>query len=150
MASILLAPDALLRAQCDRVEIFSGMQGALAMELLGAMYRAEGRGLAAPQIGVTQRMFVIDTSWKEGAPRPMVFVNPQITDAAAETATGEERCLSIPDHAVDVTRPVWIDLRWQDLTGAPMEGRFSGFDAVCIQHERDHLDGVLITDHEAD
>jgi len=146
---VLTVPHATLIARCDPVTQFNGGLGALAMDLLQTLYAANGRGLAAPQIGVTQRIFVTDTGWKEGAPRPMVFVNPGIIGQSAEQATASEACLSIPGAPADVTRPTWVDLRWQDLAGVPCEGRFTGFDARCIQHERDHLDGILITGQAA-
>lgn len=119
---------------------------ALAQDMLDTMYDAPGRGLAAPQIGVLTRLFVMDVTWKEGTPTPQVFLNPQITWRAEEMVDREEGCLSIPGLLVTVTRPAEIDVTWQDATGAPHSGRFSGFAAACIQHEMDHLDGVVTLD----
>ncbi|AHM03833.1 Peptide deformylase [Roseibacterium elongatum DSM 19469] len=146
---VVLAPDPVVSRRCAAVERFDGALGELAMDLLQTLYAAEGRGLAAPQIGVSARIFVTDTTWKAGKPSPTVFVNPEIVAASENTAIYEERCLSIPDRAVRVTRPAWVDLRWCALSGEVRQARFDGFDAVCVQHERDHLDGILITEAAA-
>ena len=146
---VLTDPAPALRATCAPVDAFDGALGALALDMLQTLYAAYGRGLAAPQIGVTRRLFVMDATWKEARPQPQVFVNPEILRASDTLVTGEEQCLSIPDTPVPVARAAWIDLRWCDLSGATFEARFEGFEAVCIQHERDHLDGVLITDKAA-
>ena len=144
--AVLLDPDRALRTMCEPITAFDGALGVLAVDMLQSLYAAQGRGLAAPQVGVTRRLFVMDTTWKEGTPAPQVFVNPEIIGAAEELVPHEERCLSIPDTPRRVARPGWVDLRWQDLSGDWHEARFEGFDAVCVQHERDHLDGILITD----
>lgn len=115
------------------------------------MYEGYGRGLAAPQVGSDRygaRVFVMDAGWKETGNRAgRVFVNPEITWASDELAAFEEGCLSIPDQPRRIARPAEIALRWQDVTGARHEARFTGPEAVIIQHERDHLDGRLILDH---
>jgi len=118
---------------------------ALATDMFDTMYASPGRGLAAPQVGVGQRVFVVDTTWKEASPEPMIFVNPVITAQSPNSDTGTEACLSIPDKIYAVQRPNWIDLQWQDLDGAPHKGRFEGVQAICICHEADHLDGLLIS-----
>jgi peptide deformylase len=115
--------------------------------MLDAMYAAPGRGLAAPQVGVTQRLFVMDTTWKDAAPTPQVFVNPQIIWCSETATTMDEGCLSIPGQLVPVTRPAEVDLRWQSLDGTTQQARQTGFAAACVQHEVDHLDGILCTDH---
>ena len=119
---------------------------ALAADMLETMYDAPGRGLAAPQVGALSRLFVADAGWREGAPAPMAFLDPEIVAAAEEQAVGVEACLSIPGRPVRVARPSWVALRWRDLDGLPREGRFDGAWGVCVQHEIDHLDGVLILD----
>lgn len=119
----------------------------LAADMLETMYDAPGRGLAGPQVGVGQRIFVVDTDWKEGAPHPMVFVNPVIIAASGTRAAGTEACLSIPGKAYTVSRPLWIDAVWQDAKGGGHAARFTGAKAVCFCHELDHLNGVLISDH---
>jgi peptide deformylase len=94
------------------------------------------------------RLFVMDVGWKEGAPDPRVFVNPEVVNASEARVTREEGCLSIPGRVSRVTRPVEVSLRWQDLGGEPQEETFTGFAATCVQHEIDHLDGILCTDRE--
>lgn len=143
---ILTEPDPFLRRVCDPVVQFDGALGQLAQDMFSTLYKAGGRGLAAPQIARGDRIFIMDAGWKEGAPRPMVFVNPAVTDAAPETEVAEERCLSIPDTPCPVDRPVWVDLRWQRLDGTWTHARFDGFQGRCVQHELDHLDGILCTD----
>ncbi len=117
----------------------------LVSDMFETMYAAPGRGLAAPQVGVSERVFVIDTTWKDAEPEPMIFVNPQIVAQSQETSTGTEACLSIPGKSFQVSRPVWVDMAWQDLDGVSHSGRFEAVNAVCLCHELDHLDGILIT-----
>ncbi|MGR3501755.1 peptide deformylase [Pseudaestuariivita sp.] len=146
---VVLHPAEVLREVCTPVTTFDGALGRLAVDMLRTMYAAQGRGLAAPQVGETLRLFVMDTAWKEEAPAPQVFVNPRVIAASTETATREEGCLSIPDQPVRVTRPAWVDLTWQDLAGTEHTARFDGFASACVQHEIDHLDGILILDKAA-
>lgn len=147
MRPILTVPDATLRAVCDPVTVFDKDLTALSEEMFAAMYAAPGRGLAAPQIGDLRRIFVMDVTWKTGERSPRVFVNPQIVTASAALVVNEESCLSIPMITVAVQRPSVLTLRWQGLDGAPQEGVFEGTAAVIVQHERDHLDGILCTDY---
>ncbi|MBQ1202421.1 MAG: peptide deformylase [Loktanella sp.] len=138
--------DPVLRMVADAVVDFDDALADLIKDMFAVMYAAPGRGLAAPQVGVSQRLFVIDTTWKEAAPTPQAFINPQIVAQSGETVTGTEGCLSIPGRAFAVARPAWIELHWQEQDGAQQQGRFHGVEAVCICHECDHLNGVLITD----
>lgn len=143
---IVQFPDPRLRQICAPVAVFDAALKQLADDMLDSMYAAKGRGLAAPQIGAMQRIFVMDISWKDGRPSPLVFVNPVLKDSAG-LAANDEGCLSIPDRPVHITRPAMVRLAWQDLAGRDCEGFFEGFAAVCVQHERDHLDGVLCIDY---
>lgn len=119
----------------------------LAADMVETMYDAPGRGLAAPQIGENLRLFVMDCHWKDGAERaPSVFLNPSVVRRSAAEVVNEEGCLSIPGVPVDVIRPASITMRWADLEGAAHEETFEGFEAVCVQHEADHLDGILNVD----
>lgn len=136
--------DLVLLQIAQPVERFDESLSALVLDMFETMYAAPGRGLAAPQVGVSQRVFVVDTTWKEGDPSPMIFVNPKIVAQSSEQETGHEACLSIPDKTYEVSRPRWVDLAWQDLDGATLEGRFEGVQSVCVCHELDHLDGRLI------
>ncbi|PJI92976.1 peptide deformylase [Yoonia maricola] len=137
--------DPVLLATAATVECFDETLASLVRDMFETMYDAPGRGLAAPQVGVSRRVFVVDTQWKEGDPDPMIFVNPQITACAGEEVLGAEACLSIPGKSFDVSRPVWVDLTWQDLDGASHQGRFEGMQAICVCHEYDHLEGLLIS-----
>ena len=142
-----LLPDPVLREVCTPVTVFDEALEDVVAEMLAVMYAAPGRGLAAPQVGVTRRIFVMDATWKSGDPTPMVFINPEIVSASKEMAVNDEGCLSIPHRTVRVARPARVEMRWQDLDGAAQTGMFEGFAAVCVQHERDHLDGVLCIDY---
>ena len=112
-----LLPDPVLRETCAPVTVFDAALEDIAAEMLAVMYAAPGRGLAAPQVGLTQRIFVMDTTWKTGDPTPMVFINPEIVSTSDETAVNDEGCLSIPDQTSRIARPARVDLRWQDLDG---------------------------------
>lgn len=145
---ILTPPDARLRQVAAPVTRFDAALRELAEEMAAIMYAAPGRGLAAPQIGELKRLFVMDTGWKySGRRAPRVMVNPEIVSAGSETQVMDEGCLSLPGVVVPVRRPSKVVLRWQDLDGTPCEETFTGFAATCVQHERDHLDGLLCTDY---
>ena len=137
--------DPVLLERAAAVTAFDEALATLVRDMFETMYDAPGRGLAAPQIGVGARVFVVDTAWKEGEPAPMIFVNPQITARAEQERVGTEACLSIPDKSFDVSRPTWIDVNWQVLDGAWHKSRFDSVEVVCICHEYDHLEGKLIT-----
>lgn len=143
---ILHLPDPRLRQVCAPVTQFGPALQQLADDMLETMYAAPGRGLAGPQVGVMQRIFVMDVEWKEGRASPLVCINPEIVDAIGQAVT-VEGCLSIPDRPVRIQRPAVIRLAWQDVAGRACEGFFEGFAATCVQHERDHLDGVLCIDY---
>ncbi|WP_106745283.1 peptide deformylase [Yoonia maritima] len=138
--------DPVLREVATAINTFDAALAQLADDMLETMYAAPGRGLAAPQIGISQRIFVTDVTWKDAEPTPLVFVNPQIIAQSDETQTGTEGCLSIPDRSFDVSRPVWVEMRWQSVDGAIQSARFDGMQAICACHELDHLNGILITD----
>lgn len=141
---ILRWPDARLTTVCS--EINSDVS-ALAADMLDTMYAAPGRGLAAPQIGVLLRLFVMDCTWKEGVYAPRILINPKLLWSSAETGIGPEGCLSLPGISSQITRPIAIRMRWIDLAGVVYEETFTGFAAICAQHELDHLNGVLMLDH---
>lgn len=143
---ILLHPDPRLRAVCAPVGEVTERVRALAADMLETMYAAPGRGLAAPQVGEGVRLFVMDVDWKEGAPAPVVAIDPEIVAASEEVASGEEACLSIPERPVTVSRPAEVTMRWTDARGVRADHRLTGAAARCAQHELDHLDGVLILD----
>lgn len=137
-------PDPMLRQVCRGLP---DDPAAVARDMLATMYAAPGRGLAAPQVGLPWRMFVMDVTWKEGEPAPLVALDPELTDPSEARAERVEACLSIPDLAVPVSRPAEVTLHWTDLAGNRRSQRLTGIAATCAQHEMDHLDGVLILDH---
>jgi peptide deformylase len=120
---------------------------ALMDDMLETMYAAPGIGLAAVQVGVPKRVIVMDLSRDENAKEPRFFVNPEIVWSSEETAPYEEGCLSVPEIYDQVERPARVRLRYLDYKGQPVEEEADGLYAVCIQHEMDHLEGVLFIDH---
>lgn len=145
---ILIHPDPRLKKACAPVAEVSPEIGALAEDMLHTMYDAPGVGLAAPQVGVMQRLFVMDCVKEEGAaPKPMVLINPEIIWSSDEVNVYEEGCLSIPEQYADVTRPARIGMRWTGLDGKVQEDEFSSLWATCAQHELDHLNGKLFIDY---
>jgi peptide deformylase len=145
---ILTWPDARLSRVCEPVDNFQLLAGLVA-DMFHTMYDAPGRGLAAPQIGVMRRVFVMDPTWKEGVKTPYICINPEIVDASGADATISEACLSIPGVSASVTRPSEITLAYTDLDGVRHQERLTGFAAACAQHELDHLNGVVILDRLA-
>lgn len=147
MRAIVTVPDPRLRIACTAVTDFDGHLADFARDLFDTMYAAPGQGLAAPQLGLALRVFVTDTGWPQDKSAPLAMVNPVIRRAAAARQICDESCLSIPCAARRLARPAEVTVSWQDLTGGAQEGRFLGIAAVAIQHEIDHLDGLLMTDH---
>jgi len=143
---ILLAPDPCLTTRCEPVETIDAALGRLIDDMLETMYAAPGIGLAAPQVGITRRFFVVDVGDND-ARDPRVFINPEITARSNEKSIYEEGCLSLPKQFADVERADTISLRYQDRTGADQTLDADGMLARCIQHELDHLDGILFVDH---
>lgn len=146
---ILTWPDPRLTTPCAPAVLSDELRD-LAAEMLQTMYEAPGRGLAAPQVGQMIRLFVMDVTWKEGTPSPVVMVNPEIVWASEDRAEGPEGCLSIPGPTTLIERAVEVRMRWIDLEGAVLEATLTGMAAICAQHEYDHLDGVLTLDHLSD
>jgi peptide deformylase len=145
--SILVAPHPSLRRRTlpVRADQFAEVR-ALAPRMFEAMYRAPGIGLAAPQVGSPLRFAVVDLM-PDDKRAPIVLVNPEIIAASQEQSTREEGCLSLPGMYADVTRPAWVTVRYQDENGVRHELEADGLLAACLQHEIDHLDGVLFVDH---
>ncbi|MEB3322775.1 MAG: peptide deformylase [Synechococcaceae cyanobacterium] len=139
-----------LRAPARRIARVDDTVRDLARDMLRSMYTARGIGLAAPQVGVHRRLLVIDLDIEEAATPPMVFVNPEITAAGASFSTYEEGCLSIPGVYLDVVRPSEVVVNYRDEQGRPRRLKADGLLARCIQHEMDHLEGVLFVDRVTD
>ena len=146
--NILIHPDPRLKKVCAPVADITDDLRKLADDMLETMYDAPGIGLAAPQIGVLDRLIVIDCVKEEGeTPRPLVMFNPEIVASSDEQNTYEEGCLSIPEQFADVTRPKLVQVRWIDMNGNEQEQEMDGLWATCVQHEIDHLDGKLFIDY---
>jgi peptide deformylase len=139
-----------LRAPARRISKVDASIRDLARDMLRSMYTAKGIGLAAPQVGVHRQLLVIDLDLEEAATPPLVLINPEITAAGASFNTYEEGCLSIPGVYLDVVRPSVVEVSFRDETGRPRRLKADGLLARCIQHEMDHLQGVLFVDRVTD
>jgi peptide deformylase len=144
---IITAPDPRLKVKCEPVAQVDSAIARLMDDMLDTMYLAPGIGLAAPQVGVTKRILVIDVSPKEGPREPICMANPEIVWRSEALAIYEEGCLSLPEQYADVERPEKVRVRFLDEKGAAQEREAEGLMATCIQHEIDHLDGVIFVDH---
>ena len=144
---IITAPDPRLQAVSADVEKVDSEIRKLVDDMAESMYAADGIGLAAVQIGVPKRVIVIDLDQKEGKKNPRAFINPKIVWASEEMAVFEEGCLSVPEIWDDVERPARIKAEYLDLDGKKVELEADGMLATCLQHEMDHLNGVLFIDH---
>jgi peptide deformylase len=144
---ILIAPHPTLKAKARAVGAADGdAVRALIPRMFASMYDAPGIGLAAPQVGQSLRVVVIDLT-PDNKRTPHTMINPEIVAASAERATREEGCLSLPGQYADVTRPARIKVRYLDETGAKREMEAEDLLSACVQHEIDHLDGILFVDH---
>jgi peptide deformylase len=144
---ILILPDQRLRQVADPIEKIDDSIKALAADMLETMYDAPGIGLAAPQIGEMKRIVVMDLAKEGETPDPLVMINPEILKYSEETTVTEEGCLSIPELYYDVERPAEVTVRYTDLDGNTIDKDATDRLAICIQHELDHLDGVLYIDY---
>ena len=144
---LIILPDPILRQASRPIETVDGDVRKLAADMLETMYDAPGIGLAAIQIGVPRRMLVLDVS-KEGEDKaPLVFINPEVVSSSGERSVYEEGCLSIPDYYAEVERPAKITVKHLDGEGREQVTEADGLLATCLQHEIDHLNGVLFIDH---
>ncbi len=145
---ILIHPDPRLKKVCKPVADISDELRVLADDMLETMYDAPGIGLAAPQIGILDRLIVLDCVKEEGAaPQPLVMFNPEILASSDDLNVYEEGCLSIPDQYAEIERPREVRVGWLDRDGNPQEQDFDGLWATCVQHEIDHLEGKLFIDY---
>ena len=146
--SIVLHPDARLKKKSVEVETITDVLIKLAEDMMETMYDAPGIGLAAPQIGVLERLIVMDCAKKEDEePDPIIMVNPTIIASSEENSVYEEGCLSIPEHFAEITRPEFVQVEWIDLGGKQHSEEFNGLKSTCVQHEIDHLNGKLFIDY---
>ena len=144
---IITIPDPRLKLVSEPVAVVDASVRALADDKLETMYDAPGIGLAAIQIGVAKRVLVIDLAKEGEARQPMVFINPEIVWSSEEESVYEEGCLSIPEYYAEVTRPASIKVKFRDEKGEEQELEADGLLATCLQHEIDHLDGIVFVDH---
>ncbi|MEZ5676529.1 peptide deformylase [Thalassovita litoralis] len=145
---ILIHPDPRLKKVCAAVPDLSDDLRTLADDMLETMYDAPGVGLAAPQIGVLDRLIVLDCVKEQGeTPRPLIMFNPEVVAASDQTSVYEEGCLSIPEQYAEVTRPAEVTVKWIDRNGKEQQEDFAGLWATCVQHEIDHLNGKLFIDY---
>jgi peptide deformylase len=144
---IIILPDKRLRLVSEPVKKITAEIRGLVDDMFEAMYEAPGIGLAAIQVGAPKRVVTMDLAKKDDPKNPQVFINPEIVDTSDETAVYEEGCLSIPEFYGDVERPAQVKLKYLDLDGKRHEIDANGLFATCIQHEIDHLNGILFIDH---
>ena len=147
LRDILILPDKRLRQVSKPVGKIDSSIKKLVADMFETMYDAPGIGLAAIQIGEPRRIVTMDLSKKEGETQPQVFINPEIVDESDDKSVHEEGCLSIPEYYEEVERPASVTVKYLDLDGKPHEVKATGLFATCIQHEIDHLNGVLFIDH---
>ena len=144
---IITAPDPRLKIKSRPVSAVDDKIRRLMDDMLDTMYGAIGIGLAAPQVGQSSRVIVLDVARDGEKPQPLQLANPEILWRSPELTTGNEGCLSLPEHYAEVTRPAKIRVRYLDYQNEIREIEASGLLAMCLQHEIDHLDGVLFVDH---
>ncbi|HXG79479.1 MAG TPA: peptide deformylase [Methyloceanibacter sp.] len=144
---IITLPDPILRQRAKPVERVDAELHKLADDMLATMYDAPGIGLAAPQIGISRRLIVMDPSKDDQPKTPIVMVNPEILERSEEMRTHEEGCLSIPDFTAEIERPARTRVAYIDLEGAKQETELEGIWSTLVQHEIDHLNGVLFIDY---
>lgn len=144
---IITAPDPRLKQVCPSVEQVDDEIRQLLEDMLETMYEAPGIGLAAPQVGVLKRVIVVDVSREDEERAPLKLVNPELTWVSDHDASYDEGCLSLPEHYAEVVRPAEIKVEYLDQDGKKQELAADGLLATCIQHEIDHLDGILFVDH---
>ena len=144
---ILVEPNKLLRQISSPVQNVGNEERKIMDDMLDTMYEANGIGLAAIQIGVPKRIIVMDISRDENKKEPMYFVNPIIKNKNPEKSTYEEGCLSVPDQFAEIDRPSKCDVEYLDYNGEEQLLKAEGLLATCIQHEMDHLEGILFIDY---
>jgi peptide deformylase len=145
--TIITAPDPRLKIRAQRVPVVDAKIRRLMDDMLETMHASLGIGLAAPQIGVASRVMVLDVAREGEQPQPMRLANPEILWRSEELATNSEGCLSLPEHYAEVIRPAEIRLRYLDYQNEVRERDATGLLATCLQHEIEHLDGILFVDH---
>tara|TARA_B100001989_G_scaffold252779_1_gene236163 strand:- start:6648 stop:7163 length:516 start_codon:yes stop_codon:yes gene_type:complete len=144
---IIIAPDPRLLEVSKHVTLINNEVKDLLKDMLEIMYKSNGVGLAAPQVGVLKRLVVMDCAEQGTKKKPLKFINPEILNLSSEKSEFEEGCLSLPTQYAKVERPSIIEVKYEDENGKKIKKKFSGIEATCLQHEIDHLDGKLFVDH---
>jgi len=144
---ILLYPNSLLLRISERIEKFDENLISLSKDLIDTMYEADGVGLAAPQLGINKRIFVMDCSGEDEEKDYRIVINPEIEHESEELGSYKEGCLSIPGITEEISRPKIIKVVYQDLKGSLQRHSYDGLWSTCFQHELDHLNGKLFIDH---
>ena len=147
LRQILTEPNKILREKSLSVEKVDADLQKIMDDMLETMYAAPGIGLAAIQIGIPKRVIVLDITKKDGPKKPMFFINPEIIEKSENNSTYEEGCLSVPNQFAEIDRPDKCHIKYLDYHGQPKEIRAEGMLATCIQHEIDHLEGILFIDY---
>ncbi|MEX0752392.1 MAG: peptide deformylase [Xanthobacteraceae bacterium] len=147
LRDIIILPDQRLRLVSDPVKTMDAEMRRLIEDMFETMYDAPGIGLAAIQVGVPKRIVTLDLAKKDEKPEPQVFINPEVVWTSDQRAKYEEGCLSIPEYYEEVERPAQVKVKYLDIDGKPREIEAAGLLATCLQHEIDHLNGVLFIDH---
>jgi peptide deformylase len=147
LLNIRIVPDPVLREICAPVKLIDAATKRRAEDMLETMYHAPGIGLAAPQVGILERMLVVDIASEDEEKKPFCLINPEIIWKSDALSVYKEGCLSIPDQYADVTRPAEIKVRFETPNGTTDELHATGLLSTCIQHEMDHLNGVLFIDY---
>ena len=144
---IITVPDEILKKVSAPIEKVGLNEKELIQDLFDTMYKANGIGLAAVQVGILKRILVIDISTKDEKKKPMSFINPVIKKVSSETSIYEEGCLSIPDTFIEIERPKICEVEFVDINGKKNNFKCDGLLSTCLQHEINHLEGKLIIDH---
>jgi peptide deformylase len=147
LRDIIILPDPRLRLISEPVGTIDTATRRLVEDMFETMYDAPGIGLAAIQVGVPRRIITMDLAKKDAEKQPLVYIDPEILSTSEELSVYEEGCLSIPEYYEEVERPAQVKVRYRDLDGNPREVDATGLLATCLQHEIDHLNGVLFIDH---
>ena len=147
LRKIIIEPDPILRKKCEPLEKMDANTKKLMDDMLETMYQAPGIGLAAIQIGILKRLVVIDISKDEEKKNPIFLINPEIINLSEQTSVYEEGCLSLPGQFAEVERPAECTLKYIDYYGKEKELKADGLLSTCIQHEVDHLNGILFIDY---
>ncbi len=147
LRKIIIEPDPVLRKKCDPLEKVDDQTRKLMKDMLETMYNAPGIGLAAIQVGILKRLVVIDVSKDQEKKEPLFLINPEIIHTSNKTSIYEEGCLSLPGQFAEIERPAECVLKYVDYQGIQKEMKAEGLLATCIQHEVDHLNGILFIDY---